>query len=842
MKSKPDIMFSMPRHKSLCSRCLLTLLLIGALSLSAGATYAQPQDSENELFLVAQKACEDGFYDVAMRYINQLFERHPQTKKHIQAKLLLGQCYFFKSQYLKAYDTFQDLLQYSEFKDATLFWLGETYLKGSDYTQAEKQYRQLIDLYPESVYTPQAHYSLGWSHFEQNEFQKAKESFLRLIRNFPVHQLKEDTSFKLAETEYNLHTYEKAIQHFKDYVRHFPKSRRHAEAYFYTAESYYYLEDFLTAVTYYAKTAEIAYDNKLILMSKVSLGWSYLKLEKFKLAQQYFEEAYHFAREKGILSDDVFLGQATFYAEIGEQEKALDAYQQLIEKFPDSERVIEAYLGLANTYYQTKQYGEAIKAYRTIIERSNDHLKVRGDVLEKTYFGIAWAYLKSGDIDSAVENFEAVKSKTESKTVRISALTQIGDAYQDVGQFMKAIEVYDNILQNFPDSLYTDYVQYRQGIALLKMEKVEAATLSFQSLKTNFPTSKYLNDTNYYLAVAYFKKEEWVVAEEYIRDFIDGLPRANEFLAEAHYILALSNFNLKKYKGALKTFQEILKNYPEESTLIKNSELYIAECDYKTGNIQEALKKFQALTIKYPKSKVTQDALTWLGDHYLEASDFDNAIIHYERFIKEFPGSNTLGLIYYELGRAHQAKGEYDQSVSAFKRIDEKKTPEIHAKARLAIADIFSRDLDPDSTVETYQNIINTSPKFKRDAYVKIAEVYKKSGNYKQSVFSYRKALEADSATSERTSAELQFLIADTYQISHQHDRAVEEYLKISYLYPKDVSWVIKSYLRMARIFEDSEQWTEAKITYEKITKFEADESKFAQERLDWINENINKH
>jgi len=181
------------------------------LFFGAGACHAQSQDGENELFLVAQKAFEDGFYDVAMRYINQLFEQHPQTKKHIQAKLLLGQCYFFKSQYLKAYDTFQDLLQYSELKDATLFWLGETYLKGSDYKQAEKQYQQLINLYPDSDYVPQAYYSLGWSYFEQSEFEKAKGAFRKLSANFPTHQLREDAAFKLAESEYNLHAYENAI-------------------------------------------------------------------------------------------------------------------------------------------------------------------------------------------------------------------------------------------------------------------------------------------------------------------------------------------------------------------------------------------------------------------------------------------------------------------------------------------------------------------------------------------------------------------------------------------------------------------------------------------------------
>jgi len=839
MKSKPDIMFGMYCYKFYPPRFLLVLLTC-ILLLTTGSSHTYAQNSESELFLVAQKAFEDGFYDVAMRYIDQLLEKYPQTEKKIQANLLLGQCYFFKSQYLKAYDIFQNLRKYSEFKDATFFWLGETYLKGSDYKQAEKQYRQLIDLYPDSIYAPQAYYSLGWSHFEQSEFKKSKEAFFKLIRKFPSNQLIEDASFKVAETEYNLHAYESAIQYFEDYVIKFPQSRRHAQAYFYIAESHYYLEDFLTAITYYAKTAEIAYDNKLILMAKVSLGWSYLKLERLKMSQEYFEEAYRFAQEKGILSDDVFLGQATFYAEIGKQEKALKAYKELIEKFPQSQRIIEAYLGLANTYYQTALYQQAIETYEHIVNYASDN-SIEKEIMEKTYFGLAWAYLKSGNIDLAIKNFQTIKDKTENKTVKISALTQIGDAYQDTQRYMKAIEIYDQILQKFPDSPYTDYVQYRQGIALLKMKKIEAATLSFQSLKTNFPTSKYLNDVNYYLAVAHFKKEDWIASEEYIQDFIQGLPRANEFLAEAHYILALSKFNLKKYQHAIKIFQKIIKDYPHESTLVKNSKLHIAKCKYKMGSIQESLREFQTLAIIYSKSKVAQDALIWLGDHYLETSAFDKAIVHYQQFINEFPGSEKVDFIYYELGQAYQAMEEYGQAIDAFKRIDELQDSELHAKAKLAIADIFSKDLDPESAVATYQDIIDTSPKFKRDAYAKIAEVYKKASDYAQAVSAYQNALKNTAGSSEYKNSELQFLIADTYQLLNNQDQAVEEYLKISYLYPDDIYWVIKAYLRMARIFEDTEQWNEAKIAYEKILKYKTDESKFAQERLDWIKKYIQR-
>src|SRR6185503_16840306 len=120
----------------------------------------------------------------------------------------LGQCLFFKSQYLKAYEIFNELLQYTEYKDATLFWLGETYLKVSDYKQAERQYRELVGYYPNSQYTPQAYYSLGWIHFEQGDYAAAKDVFIKLIKDFPAHQLVEDAAFNIGECEFNDKNYE----------------------------------------------------------------------------------------------------------------------------------------------------------------------------------------------------------------------------------------------------------------------------------------------------------------------------------------------------------------------------------------------------------------------------------------------------------------------------------------------------------------------------------------------------------------------------------------------------------------------------------------------------------
>ena len=817
----------------LCSSLILILFLLCHIP-----TTVLAQNSSAEMFLVAQKAFEDGFYDVAIRYIEQLKKDFPQNEKAVEANLLLGQCYFFKGQYLKAYDVFEELLKQEKYKDIILFWLGETYLKGADYRQAQEHYQKLLELFPDSEYVPQTLYSIGWVYYEQNEYPKAQDVFAQLVQKFPDHQLAEDAGFKAGECDYHLKNYDAAIEYFEKYLLKYPKSNREGEVYFYLAEAYYYKGDPLNAATYYAKTADVSFDQKLVLMAKVSLGWSYLKLERYQLAQKYFDEAIVYAEGKGILTDDVYLGQANLYTATEEYEKALEAYNNLIENFPNSKRISESLLGKANVQYKLQKYSEAITAYKEVLAKTQEN-PLTQDIYEKAYFGLAWSYLKSDDIDQAVESFEAIQNKTPNETVKISALTQIGDAYQDAEKYEKAISVYDQILLEYSDSLYTDYVQYRQGIALLKMKKLDAAKMSFQSLKSNFPKSKYVNDTNYYLAVSYYQNGNWRLAQESIQEFIAYVDDQHEFLKEAYTILGLSSFYAEDFDTALATFQRMKKNFPLDQKIVRSSELNIAKCLYEKGEITEALSRFKQMKEKYGNDSSVEEALIWLGDHYLKIGDFYSAIVYYKEFLELFPKSEQLSSVLYELGQSYEGLGQYEHAVTTFKEIPETPHKEIYVKAKLAIADIFSRKLNPESAIQTYQNIIESSPEFKRDAFVKIAEVHKANQKYDETIQAYKTAIGSEMNSSLYTDPQLYFDLADAYELSKDADAAVEAYLKIGYLFPDESSWIVKAYLRIARIFENQENWEQARLAYEKITDYDTDESKFAQERIQWIKTNI---
>ncbi|MFA5089247.1 MAG: tetratricopeptide repeat protein, partial [Candidatus Omnitrophota bacterium] len=577
---------------------------------------------------------------------------------------------------------------------------------------------------------------------------------------------------------------------------------------------------------------------KMILASKISLGWCYLKLKRFELAQKAFEEAEAMAHDENFLSDDIYFGLATLYTEMKENAKALEAYNYLMNTFPNSIRILESMFGRANIFYLNKDYANAINEYQQIVLRYQDDPS-RTEAIEKAKFGLAWTYLKLGDIQKSVQTFQDIMQQTKSHTVKVGALTQLGDVYQDSNSLDKAIEIYDRVLKEYSNSIYADYAQFRQGIALLKQDKVDSAAISFQSLAANFPKSKYLNDAQYYLAVSYFKKGDWAAAKDYAESYLQASLETADFSAEAYYVLANSMFNLNNPQGALKIFRKLIQDYPEQPAIVRNSELASAKCLYASGQVKEALKKFNTIPIQYPNSETAQAALFWLGDYYLENSVYENAIDYYQQIINIFPGSEKINLAFFQLGQAYEAQLEYDKALYSYSMINNPKDKEVYTKAKLAIAEIFSKKFDYNTAFETYQNIITHVPDYRRDAYVKMAGVYKERQSFTEAVEAYKKAMAADIGLSKYSNAELQFYIGDTHELLNQKPSAVEEYLKIPYLYPQAIPWIVKAYLRIGRLFEEEERWEEAKTIYQKVIDYKTEEKKFAQERLEWINGNF---
>ncbi len=816
--------------------CLCGLLLLH-ISLIPQVCLAQSNAAdEKELFFIAQKAFDDGFYDIALRYIEQFLTDFPQSSYVSKANLLKGQCFFFKNQYLKAFDIFQSLMKDDQLQDAVLYWMGETHLKGSDYRQALEYFDQVLKDYPDSEYVPQAYYSQGWTHYEQGNYAEAEKSFNRLLESFPDHMLIEDALFRLSEIKINAGQNQEAVDLLETYLQKFPNSQNSVKAMFYLAENLYYIGDALKAVPYYAKVAESNASANTRFMSRIGMGWCYIKLKKYDLAEEYFQQAEDISKREKLNSlDEVYFGRATILTNTQNYPQALALYDQLLTEFPKSPRILESQLNRANVYFELNDYAKAIGQFQDLINKFSA-LGGQDQLLERAYYGLAWTHLKMGDITKAVKAFETIITQTKNNIVKASALTQIGDAYQEVEKYDLALKAYDQVLKLYPDSLYADYSQLQQGVTLLHLNNIEGAKISFQSLQSNFPKSRYLSDTKYYLGIAHFRSNEWALAAENFKKFLKENPYSH-LAMDAQYLSALSYFNSENYTAALEHFALISSNPNAPKSFLQNSKLQSAKSLYLLGQTKEALKAFELIAVEFQGSDAHQEALLWMGDHYFEGLKFDQAIALYQTFLSTFPGSPHIAIVHYDIGQAYQAQKKFENALEHYKQVRPENT-DVYAKTQIAIGEIFSLNLKPEKAIETYQRIAETLPDYRRDALMHIAEIHKQDDHPEKALETYQTALNALQGSSSHDKTEIFFLTGDLFEQMNQPDQASEQYLKAIYLGGTLTPWTIKSYLRTARIFEDQQKWEEAQAIYKKLIDLKVEESKYAQERFDWIQAN----
>jgi len=792
----------------------------------------QAQSAESDLLTAAQQAYNDGFSDVATRYLEDFLNKYPESPNLSTAKLLLGQCDFLHGEYDKALDLFEELSQQTDKRDEILYWRGETYLKQNNFSAAQQDYQSVINEFPQSPFVSQSYYSLGWSYFKEKDFKKAKEVFSVLIAKFPKNQLTEDATLKIAESDYNTNQLKDAIVDFQNFEAQYPKSSHLCEVNFNTAESLYYLNQFDSATDYYQKVLDSSCEDDVKLAAYTAEGWIYIKLNKLNDAGSIFKKAENFSKAKGLSAEEVDLGQANLAYEQGFYDLALLLFSDFIKDYPQSEHWTQAYLGRANVNYLLKKYEQAKADYL----RLEDQLDA--DIFEKAQFGLGWCEYKLGHLSGAISHFQEVYDKSADPEVKANALIQMADVYQEGNHWADAAGMYERVKKEYPSSVMMDYVFYRQAIAYLKIDKIDAALDNFKGLQEYFTNSKYLEDIDYYMGVISFKKGDWRQSAQTMDHYLRGLTRPSEFTPEANYILALSHLNLKEPEDALKVFQKILRLYPDDTDIAKNADIGIAKCDFELGQGREAVRRFKLIVFKYPRTDVDFEALLWLSQYYLKNGDADSAIAYYRSILDEFPDSSQVDQIHYELGQAYEMQGHSDDALEQYKLISDH-DENLTGRTRLAIAGIVSKDLDPQRAIAAYKSIIATSPEYAGEAYLKLGQLYRNQQDYEKELSLYQNALASKQNQINR--AQIQFNLADTLELMSRTEDAIAEYLKIPEQYSNEQTWCVKAYLRVAKIYEEGEDWEGARVTYQKIIQLNTPEATFAQERLDWIKSNAGK-
>jgi branched-chain amino acid transport system substrate-binding protein len=139
--------------------------------------------------------------------------------------------------------------------------------------------------------------------------------------------------------------------------------------------------------------------------------------------------------------------------------------------------------------------------------------------------------------------------------------------------------------------------------------------------------------------------------------------------------------------------------------------------EYKRGELDKAAGHFQDFVIQYPRTALTDDALYYLGDIYLQRQEYKVAAIQFERLVSYFPSSPHLKEAQWSLARCYFKIGEYKDALSLARPLlsAAEEQPLWRGQLLVFLGDCYAALADPLASLSWYTRARREIPPAQRD-------------------------------------------------------------------------------------------------------------------------------
>lgn len=137
---------------------------------------------------------------------------------------------------------------------------------------------------------------------------------------------------------------------------------------------------------------------------------------------------------------------------------AIGIFKDIIKNNPESELADDSQMNIGRSYYLVGDYKNAFKAYEQLIEQDPGTHKLK-EILEKE-FQVGVVQMKTAE-RGAIKVFEKIIERNPLGFIAADARVKIADSYYQLRQYEDAKSSYLRVIENFPDSEWVSYAQFR---------------------------------------------------------------------------------------------------------------------------------------------------------------------------------------------------------------------------------------------------------------------------------------------------------------------------------------------------------------------------------------------
>ncbi len=192
----------------------------------------------------------------------------------------------------------------------------------------------------------------------------------------------------------------------------------------------------------------------------------------------------------------------------------------------------------------------------------------------------------------------------------------------------------------------------------------------------------------YALAWAELSLANAPLASEAFGEVIEDYPQS-PLAEQAHYWQGRLDYAGGRWEPAIDNLLKLSRTFTS-SELADDALFFAARAARKSGKYLKAIEYFGQLGQRFPGTALLAQAEIEAAECMIEAGNADSAAREFRRFIENNLDSPMRPLALYDMGKALQRAGRYDEAIEQYRVAAGGETSELAARSRFAIAECFA--------------------------------------------------------------------------------------------------------------------------------------------------------
>ncbi len=693
-------------------------------------------DSELRVHALFYMACckmqKEKFNEASMKF-TRLIESFPDDSLVPISKYFLGELALRKRDFAAALNNFSQVLKEPEICMDAAFKIIWCYVLEEQYGEVITRAENFLQEYQWGKLVAKVKLLKAIAFQKTEKFDEANRDYQEIIDQFPETMFSEMATYLLATSYYQSEEYAQVVTHVYQILKNSPTSpsKWQAEAYFWVAESYFQLKQYNRASSVYDLIVKNYPYHRLVPEAQHAIAACYAKEGKYEEAKRAQKKAGELAieMEKREVSARASLETANILFNQREYEKAITYYDMFVLKYPDDINISRALYQQGVALYRLQFYEEAVRKWKKTAGKYSESEFAPKALFQigKTYFGM-WKY------KVAIQAYQLLVDAYPSSELLKESSLQLGQCYYNAGNIDSAITLYKNFINQFPQDEKIPYVleqlqtcYYRQGKKGKELGK----------LLKEFPKSKFAVDSYWELGAEAFNKKNYAVAKEYFNKIVVDFPET-ETAKKAMYYLAEVSFMEEKYESAIKDYENFIRNFSEDDLALQ-ARFRLAVSAFKGKNYLQATTFFMNFIEKHPTDPLAKDARLNVPLCYKKARRFNEAIEGYKSFIENHPQDDSVGFSYLQIGSLNEELRNFKEAIEFYEKVpDELKEK---SEAIFYSGRCYQELQLTDKVKETYKQFLKFRPatdKFRLAGLAALGEIYEREGKSKEAIVVYQ--------------------------------------------------------------------------------------------------------